>query len=45
MRHVGPYLIKLALSERTLWWRLAASLALMITSKAAGAPLILNVWS
>ena len=36
MRHVGPYLIKLALSERTLWWRLFASLALMITSKAAG---------
>ena len=36
MQHVGPYLVKLALSERSLWWRLAASLALMIISKAAG---------
>ena len=35
---VGPYLLKLALSERNLWWRLAAALALMILSKAAGAP-------
>ena len=33
---VGPYLLKLALSERNLWWRLAAALALMILSKSAG---------
>lgn len=33
---VFPYLAKLALSEKTLYWRLAAALALMVLSKVAG---------
>ena len=33
---VFPYLAKLALSEKTLYWRLATALALMIASKVAG---------
>lgn len=34
--HVLPYLAKLALSEKTLYWRLAIALALMVLSKATG---------
>jgi len=33
---VFPYLAKLALSEKTLYWRLAGALALMVISKVAG---------
>lgn len=33
---VVPYLFRLALTDRQLYWRLAISLAFMVTSKAAG---------
>lgn len=33
---VFPYLAKLALSEKTLYWRLATALGLMVLSKVAG---------
>lgn len=44
---VFPYLAKLALSEKTLYWRLATALALMVASKVAGdnGPKGLLVWS
>ena len=35
--HVMPYLCKLALGDRQLYWRLAAALLLMLVSKGAGA--------
>lgn len=34
---VFPYLARLALSERSLYWRLALALVLMVASKVAGA--------
>jgi hypothetical protein len=34
---VIPYLVKLAVSDRQLWWRLAISISLMLASKASGA--------
>lgn len=34
---VFPYLARLALSERSLYWRLALALLLMVASKVAGA--------
>lgn len=36
---VFPYLARLALSERSLYWRLALALFLMVASKVAGASL------
>ena len=38
---VMPYLLKLATSDRQLWWRLGAAVLLMFASKAAGAPGVL----
>ncbi|EIE23470.1 ABC family transporter: mitochondrial ATM1-like protein [Coccomyxa subellipsoidea C-169] len=41
---VLPYLVKLAVSDRQLWWRLGASVALMLLSKSSGlmAPIFLK---
>lgn len=35
---IMPYLLKLATSDRQLWWRLGGAVLLMFASKAAGAP-------
>jgi len=35
---VMPYLVKLATSDRQLWWRLGGAVLLMFVSKAAGEP-------
>ena len=35
---IMPYLMKLATSDRQLWWRLGSAVLLMFASKAAGAP-------
>ncbi len=35
---VMPYLLKLATSDRQLWWRLGGAVLLMFVSKAAGEP-------
>ena len=35
---IMPYLVKLATSDRQLWWRLGSAVLLMFASKAAGAP-------
>ncbi|KAK9905738.1 hypothetical protein WJX75_005420 [Coccomyxa subellipsoidea] len=41
---VLPYLVKLAVSDRQLWWRLGASVFLMLLSKSSGlmAPIFLK---
>lgn len=36
LKDVLPYLAKLALSEKQLYWRMALALVCMVTSKAAG---------
>eukprot|EP00878_Enallax_costatus_P016674 GHUV01017494.1.p1 GENE.GHUV01017494.1~~GHUV01017494.1.p1 ORF type:complete len:347 (+),score=102.06 GHUV01017494.1:358-1398(+) len=44
LTHVLPYILKLALAEKQLSWRLGAAMILMLASKAAGisAPLFLK---